>query len=227
MKNAKKLIIKTLKEKTQLKQKVYNNTFNTFRMICKVIKELAEEYNKELKQDIPTFEFRIKGRLEAELSIGSDLLIFNMHPNIFEFHRSHGIWKISYVQDNIMTHYAGIINIYNFLSDSFKFNRSNDVGYLIGRLFINKDLHYFVEGKRQLGFLYNDFGHSVIDKEAIKNIINSAILYSLDFDILVPPYDDVKIVTVSQLQEKLSFNHTKLGKRLGFRFYADDDEFAS
>ena len=50
-----------------------------------------------------------------------------------------------------------MINIYNFLADSFKYNRLNDVGYLVGRVFLNKDLHYFVEGKRQLGFLYNDF----------------------------------------------------------------------
>ena len=34
--------------------------------------------------------------------------------------------------------FCGIINIYNFLSDSFKYNRESDLGYLVGRIFINK-----------------------------------------------------------------------------------------
>ena len=42
--------------------------------------------------------------------------------------------------------YCGVINMYNFLSDSFKYNRENDLGYLIGRMFINKE-NTFVEGK--------------------------------------------------------------------------------
>ena len=91
-----------------------------------------------------------------------------MHSNVFEFDKNHGIWKISYVENNDMNSYCGIINIYNFLSDSFKYDRLDDLGYLIGRIFINKDNHYFVEGKRQLGFLYNDFGNAVIDTKAIK-----------------------------------------------------------
>ena len=38
------------------------------------------------------------------------------------------------------------------------------MGYCIGRIFINKENHYFVEGKRQLGFLYNDFMNSKMNK---------------------------------------------------------------
>jgi len=34
-----------------------------------------------------------------------------------------------------------MISIYNFLSDSFKFNRVNDIGYLIARVFTNKENH--------------------------------------------------------------------------------------
>ena len=39
-----------------------------------------------------------------------------------------------------------------------------------------------VQGKRQLGFLYNDFVHSTVDKEKLKSIVQSAIIYSLDFE---------------------------------------------
>ena len=45
-----------------------------------------------------------------------------------------------------------MINIYNFLSDSFVYDRERDLGYLVARVFLNKEGHFFVQGKKQLGF---------------------------------------------------------------------------
>lgn len=222
---AKELIIKTLEDKSNIKQIVYENINLTFKILKEVLQEVVNDYNKSLKNNKKVFlEYKDRGAFEAEIKVAGDLLIFNMHSNIFEFDRGHGVWKTSYVRDNAMSTYSGIINIYNFLSDSFKYNRLDDIGYLIARIFVNKDNHYFVEGKRQLGFLYNNFEDSVIDKETIKNIVESAILYSLDFDLYVPPYDNVKIVSVEQMKEKINKSKIQTGKRLGFKFYADDDQ---
>jgi len=88
--------------------------------------------------------------------------------------------------------------------------------------FINREMHYFVEGKRQMGFLYNNFGQEVIDKGSIKRIIESALLYTLDFDLLVPPYDVVKIASVAQMNSKIDSAKLQTGKRLGFKFNSDD-----
>mgnify|MGYP001766559604 CR=1 FL=1 len=115
-----------------------------------------------------------------------------------------------------------MINIYNFLTDSFKYNRLEDLGYLVGRLFVNKDNHYFVEGKRQMGFLYNNFGTAIVDKDSLKRIIESAILYCLEFDLLVPPYDVIKIASVAQMNTKIENSKLQTGKRLGFKFNSDD-----
>jgi hypothetical protein len=115
-----------------------------------------------------------------------------------------------------------MINVYNFLTDSFKYNRNDDLGYLIGRLFVNRENHYFVEGKRQMGFLYNNFGQAIISSDAIKRIIESAMLYSLEFDLLVPPYDMVKIASVAQMNSKIESSKLQTGKRLGFKFNSDD-----
>ncbi|MFH2144298.1 MAG: hypothetical protein ABIJ97_17860 [Bacteroidota bacterium] len=222
--SAKELIIKTLKEKSNVKQQVYENTVNTIVLIKEVLQDLVKEYNDILKIDKKILiEYKDRGAFEVEIKIAGDLLIINMHSNIFEFDRGHGIWKTNYVQNNEMSTYSGIINIYNFLADSFKYSRMDDLGYLIARIFINKDNHYFVEGKRQLGFLYNDFETAIIDKSAIKNIIESAVLYSLDFDLFVPPYDNVKIATVGQMKERINKSKIQTGKRLGFVFYPDDD----
>jgi hypothetical protein len=224
---AKDLIINTLRDKSKVKQQVYENISESFNMVKEVLQNLVKDYNKNLKQDDKRIllEYKDRGAFEAEMKIAGDLLIFNMHSNIFEFDRGHGIWKTKYVQNNELSTYCGVINIYNFLADSFKYSRMDDLGYLIARIFINKDMHYFVEGKRQLGFLYNDYENSIINKDSIKDIIESAILYSLNFDLYVPPYDNVKIVTVAQMKERINKTKIQTGKRLGFKFYADDDKF--
>ncbi len=218
------LILNTLSEKASMKQKVYDNTFDTFNQIKEVLHEMSNEYNASIRgaDKRVKLEYRDRGKFEAEIRVAGDILIFSMHSNIFEFDRDHSIWKLSYVKDNKLASYCGIINIYNFLTDSFKYNRLDDLGYLIGRIFVNKDFHYFVEGKRQMGFLYNNFGTAVIDKESLRKIIESAILYSLEFDLLVPPYDVVKIASVMQMNTKIESSKLQTGKRLGFKFNSDD-----
>ncbi len=224
MDDAEKLIIKTLSEKAVLKQRIFDNTKQTFNLIKKGLEKTAKDLNKQMKEidERVRFEYFSNTEMEAELKFADDLLVFQMHTNIFQFDREHHIWSMPYLTGDPMNSYCGIINIYNFLSDSFRYNRAEDLGYLIGRIYVNKDNHFFIEGKRQLGYLYNDLPNAVVSKESLKNIITSSILYSLDFDLLVPPYDEVKIITVSQIQENITMALTQTGKRLGFKFYADE-----
>ncbi len=221
---AKELIINTLSEKSVVKQLIYDQTIEAFALLKEVLHEIAIELNGILKGTDRRIrlEFVDRGKFEAELKIAGDILIFSMHSNVFEFDRDHSIWKLSYVQENKMCSYCGIISIYNFLSDSFKYNRLDDLGYLIGRIFINKDKQYFMEGKRQMGFLYNNFGNADIDKEALRKIVETANLYTLEFDLLVPPYDNVKIASVGQVNNQIENSKIRTGKRLGFKFNSDD-----
>lgn len=218
------LILNNLTVKSGMKQIVYDNTFATFNLIKEVLHEMASDYNASFKgvDKRVKLEYHDRGKFEAEIRIAGDILVFSMHSNVFQFDRDHNIWKLSYVKENNNASYCGIINIYNFLRDSFKYNRLDDLGYLIGRIFINRDYHYFVEGKRQMGFLYNNFGTATIDKESLISIIQSAILYTLEFDLLVPPYDVVKIASVNQMNTKIENSKLQTGKRLGFKFNSDD-----
>ena len=95
---------------------------------------------------------------------------------------------------------------------------------MIGRIFINKEGHYFIEGKKELGRLYTNFATSEISEQAVAQIIESAILYTINFDLLTPPYDDVKLVSMSEMMASLDTMKLKTGKRLGFRFQADPAE---
>lgn len=224
--NARQLIIKILKEKAVLKQEIFSKTKDVF----KLLKECLAEINKDLVTQVNTdgtklyFNYQEKGDFEAIIAFSGDTLIFYMHTNVFNFDRSHGIWKTTYVKEDERRAYCGVINIYNFLTDSFRYNREQDLGYLIARIFINHELHYFVEGKRQLGFLYNDFANAVIDKAALTKIVESAILYSLDFDLLTPSYDQVKQVSMMEIFANSEILQLKTGKRMGFRFQADNDD---
>ncbi len=224
MNNKKQEILNTYKEKSEIKQKVFSNTFETFNLLRNVLKNLSEEYNADLSKDMekPRIKYKNRGKFQVSLKFGGDLLIFSMHTNVYEFDRDHHVWKTRYARASKLNTYSGIINIYNFLSDSFKYNRFNDLGYLIGRIFINNSKHYFVEGKRQMGYLYKDFGTKVIDEEALRNIVESALQYILEFDLLVPQYDQVKIVNVEMLQTSNQDQVMQTGKRLGFQFNTDD-----
>jgi len=225
MENAKKLILDTLKTKACLKQDVFKKTKKVFQDF----KTEAEKLTGELKTEMDKVDkdvivdFIDKSEYEFHIKFGGDILVFYMHTNIFDFEKSHSLWKTSYVKDDELRSYCGMINVYNFLADSFKYNRLNDVGYLVARLFLNKDLHYFVEGKRQLGFLYNDFVNETINTDKIRKIIESSILYSMDFDLLTPHYDTMKVVSVNEVNEVTSAMSIKTGKRLGFKFQADND----
>ena len=225
MGNAKDLIIDTLKTKASLKQDVFKKTRDVFTLF----KIEAEELVKELKSEMEEIDERViidfvdKGDYEFHIKFGGDILVFFMHTNIFDFDKNHPIWKTSYLKEDELRAYCGMINVYNFLSDSFKYNRLNDVGYLVARFFLNKEDHYFVEGKRQLGFLYNDFVNETINKGNIRKIIESSMLYTMDFDLLTPSYETMQSVSVHEVNEVTSAMSIKTGKRLGFKFEADND----
>ena len=217
-------IINTIKEKSVLKQKVYDYTFESFGIVKEILKDMAGDVNGNLGNIDPRvkLEYTDRSSFDAQLKVAGDILFFSMHSNIFQFDREHPAWKTPYIQKNKFNAYSGIINIYNFLFDSIKYSRQDDLGYLIARIFINHEKQYFVEGKRQMGMLFSNYGNEEITKKSLEIIISTAIQYALEFDLLVPPYDTVKIATVGQAEAKIQHSRVITGKRLGFQFNSDD-----
>ncbi len=211
--------------KTNVKQQVYKNTEHTFIVLKKVLIQLEKDYREALKGKVDYAalpQYKERGPFEVEFKIGGDLLLFSMHSNVFEFDDKHPVWKTEYIEVDSLRAYCGTINIYNFLADSFKYNRLNDLGYLVARIFVNKDRHFFVEGKRQTDEQVKDFAKDSISPGIIRQIVETAIQYSIEFDLLVPLYDHVKVATVDQMYKKVSHSKMITGKRLGFAFNSDD-----
>ena len=216
--NNKEKIVELLKTKASTKQVVFRKTKEVFAEFQQYLKAKSDVVNNELSDKDVQVIYSSAGDFESKLKFSGDTLLFHMHSNVFDFPNSHSIHKTKYVKQDKLRSFCGVINIYNFLSDSFKYNRMNDAGYLIARVFINKDKHFFVEGDKQLGFLFNDFINQQINAVQIDKIINETMVYALNFDLQAPNFNDVKVVSVHQILDMNNNQKLKTAKRMGYKF---------
>ncbi len=225
MESLRESILKTIIFKSNLKQRIYDNTFTAFNLLKETLFEMASEMDDALEGKLDRrvrLEYRDRGKFETQLQVAGDLLLFQMQSNIFIFEDKSPIWNNEYVAMDRANAYCGVINIYNFLADSFKLNRNADEGYLIGRIFINGANQYFVEGKRHFTMRHDNFGERELNRTELVEILETALLYSLNFDPLVPPYDAHKRVKVDQFNSKMDNSKFETGKRLDYDFKTDD-----
>ena len=219
-------ICELLIQKGELKQQIYASTLETMELFKSCAKEFEDFYEENYAEEHPrvSVDFNGKNLHEFKIRFAGDVLIFLMHTNIFEFPRDHEVMKTPYIKEDKNRSYCGMIQIFNFLNDSFRYNRINDSGYMIGRIFINKDKHFYVEGKRELASVLNNFNSKELDRDAVMDILQSAIKYTINFDLLVPEYSHLLEISVNDiLQIEDQSMILKTGKRLGFRFEPDKD----
>jgi hypothetical protein len=224
MEESRKIIQAILEQKSVLKQDIFQDTKNHFERFKKHLLEEIGALRSLIEDSRIRLHVEYKGEFQVQVYIGSDVLVFQMHTNVFKLPDEHPMWETDYLKEDKTRGYFGIINIYNFLAESYLKNRSNDLGYLIGRVFINKDEHFMVEGKGQLGFLFRDLTKAQLTDSILRHIIQVSFAYALEFDLLTPPYEIVSKVTVFQMHEIEASSQMSTGKRLGFKFEADDHD---
>lgn len=219
-------VIAAIKSRACVKRDVYDNLSSQFADLKVVIKE----YIDELKEVIHAVDERLEIKFEEKspfqynLTIAGDIIIFYMHSNVFQFPQNHHIWKTSYVKEDADRAFSGSILIYNFLADSFRLKRLNDIGYLIARIFINKEDHFIIDGKKQMGYLFNDYVNTHMTNEEWRRVLEQSLLYALDFNLYVPPYNAVDVASVAQVMELGQKHSLRTGKRFGFQFSKDEDQ---
>lgn len=226
MKDYRENVLRELRTKSCMKQDVFAGITKLFAMLKEVVGEIADDLAAHAKQtdERLAITFTDKNASTCELKVAGDLIVFNMHTNVFKLDQSHTMWRSSYLEDDPLRGYFGVINIYNFLSDSMKYDREQDIGYLVARLMLNKEGHYFMQGKKRLGFLYNNLQEDIMEREKLREMIYAVVDHVLEFDLLAPPYDQVGEVSVSELKQLYTDQGISTGKRLGFRFQADADD---
>ena len=93
---------------------------------------------------------------------------------------------------------------------------------MIARIFINKERRFFVEGEDQLNFLFDDFVNQEINETFLKQIIDSSILFALNFDLLSPNFKDINLINVHQILDMNNNHKLRTSKTLGFKFDSED-----
>lgn len=212
----KDLIIEKLKNKASLKQAVYKVTTNSFDELRELAKKMADELNEKMPDaddkvkvqfyDVNQFEFRIK--------FSGDTLAFILHSNIVTLHPEDPIVNNDYMKENRNRAYFGSIRVYDFLSDSFKYNRYQDAGILMARLLVNMEKHYHVDSGVHIKALKQSVEKNKLDEKAMRFFIENAMITAIDIDLMAPKYKD--IFTVS-LKEHFENNQGDAGTKLGFQ----------
>ncbi len=219
-------LVEKLKVHSSMKQFIHRNTMSNIAAIKKEMMVISSNLTKDVTSVDKNVEiiFTDRGEFEAELKFSGDSLVFAMHTNTFTFADDHPIHQLDYVKEDPRRAYCGLVQIYNFLSDSIKYNRLGDYGYLIGRIFVNSENKFFIDGKEKMGFDLLNYHQQEFTSEVIQTIISESMLYCIDFELLTPPFEQSSIITLEEKQ----YNHTasgmNTGKRIGFEFSNNNDK---
>lgn len=211
-------IQRLLENKSQAKQVTYKNLINSFEVLAKESKRVATELKKKTKTSTDhdvTIDFKRINDHEFQVKLAGDLLIFVLHTNIVTFDDESEVMKNPYIKEKEINRYFGQIMIYNFMSDSLKFNRVNDPGYLLARLLINHEGRYIVEGEGKLGVVYSQVSPVAITEADLNVLVKLALTLAIENDLMAPPYPQVKFITLYQKLEKTQ--ELGAGQKIGFR----------
>jgi hypothetical protein len=208
-------IVDALKDKACLKQQIYRATLAVFSRMKQIAEELAQQFQQRfdtIDKNV-LIEYSDENEFEFYLKFSGDLLMFSMHSNVLTFGDEHILSKSPYVQENYHRGYYGTIVCYNFMADSLKYGRMNDAGYLLARMLLNFEGHYYIEGVRQLNFLHPDIAVNVIDDHILREFLQSCMHTAIDNDLYAPAYHEIQFVA---LGDKLQNSMTG-AEKVGFK----------
>ena len=205
-----------------LKKNIWKLTMEMFVHMKKETSGLVNEILLKSK-DFPDIEIEYKevDALEFNLKFGSDVLIFELQTNIVTFNATHPLMKTKYLQENRELRYFAQVMIYDFLSDSIKYNRTEDSGYLLARVLVNAENHFMVEGPRGLYYLFNGIEHTEATCENLSLLVKKTMAVAIDSDLFGPDFKQIQYITFGQKKAKnKEIGH---GQKIGFQMKNDAD----
>ncbi len=217
-------LIGLLQDKAITKQYAYKNVYQVFKdfksCATKLVNAINENKNLAAHQvdvkmsDVNEFEFHIK--------MGGELVVFLMQTNIYQIPFSHPLFKSKYISEDKSRSYFGQILVYNFLADTIKYNRQQDSGYLLARFFVNNDMHFYIEGVKNLNFTHPDISRNNVNDDIIEDFILDAVQLSIETDLVTSSFKESFTLTLSEKNEFVSdFVGKKVGFKLGFKMSND------
>jgi hypothetical protein len=217
-------INKLVGEKAPVASLAMQNVIGWFEVFKNEIQKLSKRLNTDFagKVNSVVIQYQERGEKQFSLRVGEDLIYFHLQNNVFKLDDAHSLYKSSYLKSEPYNAYCGIICVYNFLSDSIVKSRESDQGFLIARIFINRENHFYVEGKKQIGLLHNDFINDIIDAGKVVEMVKTFIVFAMEHDLIPAPFEAVQSITVSELQSHTFSSSLAAGKTLGFKLQRDN-----
>jgi hypothetical protein len=212
------LIAQGLSGKASAKQAIFRATQSAFDVLRQVSQELCLELTQRITTTVDAsvrIEYYPVNGMEFHIRFSGDLLVFVMHSNIVTFPDSFGPMATPYVEADFRRRFFGHIMAYNFMADSIKYQRLSDPGYLVGRLLVNIDSHYFLEGVQQLELPGHDMSESPVTAAAMRLFVESAMIAAVNNDLIAPPMQDIQKISVKQ---KLENQQVSRASKVGFSF---------
>ncbi|MFZ5972054.1 MAG: hypothetical protein ACOYXA_10725 [Bacteroidota bacterium] len=206
-----------LESKSTAKQVTYKYLLSAFQLLSKESNRVISELKNRVKpgdEDV-TVGFNSVNDHEFHVKLAGDLLVFVLHTNIVTLMDDHPVMQDPYIKQNEVNRYFGQIMIYNFMSDSLKFNRINDPGYLLARLLINHEGRYVIEGDGALAAMSNKISQEPITELELNVLVKLALTMAIENDLMAPPFPDVRFITLHQKMEKTQ--ELGAGQKIGFR----------
>jgi hypothetical protein len=219
-------LIDLLMHKSALKQDIADDLEVVFDDLRKLIETEINALKEVITDERVRLFIKDRGDHEFHVYIGSDVLVFNLHHNVFRLPDSNPLWGTSYFKSQPNNGYFGTIHIYNFLAESLQQNRLDDQGYLLARIFVNHERHFFIEGKGSLGYTFSDPQHMILSAEMLQLIAQMSFAYALQFDLYIPPFELMDEVSVGQIYVMGEQLKLRTAKRLGFKMSADESEIS-
>lgn len=205
-----------LENKSTAKQTTYKNilaAYDTLLVEAKNVVDVLSQKAHPSNQDV-TLGLTIEHEHEFQVKLAGDLVIFVLGTNIVTFEDNHSIMQEDYIKEKEVNRYFGQIMIYDFMSDSLKYNRTNDPGYLLARILINHENRFFIEGEKQLA-VYNKISNEPITDNDLRDLTRLCLVMAIENDLVASPYQQVKSITLSQkLDHALELSGSK---KIGFR----------
>lgn len=215
-------IIKESIQRNNVKETALINGNNLFAIFETVFRQLTIENS---------FSDIFKSKLlkvtsnEIQFQFGNEVIIALIHPQSIN---AAGVIQANsekYIKENALRTICSMVLIYSFRLHALEKSEAESNGFLLARIFINADNHFFVESHQPQPFLWNQIGDNEVKQESVKQILSNCLHLSQQIQLYAPSYSDISVINLSDKDLILENSNSNNAHRLGFIQSDKTDEF--
>lgn len=208
-------IVSKIQSTSKLKQNLFVQVADLFQLLEQSSRTLARKLEADCgPENLVPLKVEKSNDYEFSFQVGEDVLVFILQSNIVRLSEETYLSKSKYLKDDANLNYFGQILVYNFLGETIKNERLADPGYLLGRLMVNQENKFFLEGDRKMVYHFPELHENPVTEQKMQDFVELLVSAALDNDLLAPAFGDIMIITYLQKLEHTSgMGHPK---KIGF-----------